>query len=75
MNFAPDHIFHIYNRGNNSQRIFFQRKNYLFFLKKRIRRFSLIICTKIHYVKSLYHIWMIGNFRRYWIIQGKEMVT
>ncbi|WP_163325663.1 hypothetical protein [Draconibacterium mangrovi] len=34
MNFAPDHIFHIYNRGNNSQRIFFQRKNYLFFLKK-----------------------------------------
>ncbi len=34
MNFAPNHIYHVYNRGNNSQRIFFQRKNYLFFLKK-----------------------------------------
>ncbi len=34
MHFAPADIYHIYNRGNNQQRIFFSRRNYLFFLKK-----------------------------------------
>ncbi len=34
MQFEPNNIYHIYNRGNNSQRIFFTRDNYLFFLKK-----------------------------------------
>ena len=27
-------LYHIYNRGNNKQQIFFNRDNYLFFLKK-----------------------------------------
>lgn len=30
----PNHIYHIYNQGNNRQKIFFSRENYLFFLKK-----------------------------------------
>ena len=34
MIFEPNHIYHIYNQGNNRQRIFFNRENYLFFLKK-----------------------------------------
>ncbi len=34
MNFAEGHIYHVYNRGNNSQTIFFTRENYLFFLEK-----------------------------------------
>jgi putative transposase len=34
MQFEPNHIYHIFNRGNNSQKIFFTRENYLFFLKK-----------------------------------------
>ncbi len=34
MQFAKTHIYHVYNRGNNSQILFFSRKNYLFFLKK-----------------------------------------
>jgi putative transposase len=34
MQFAANHIYHIYNRGNNSQPIFFSIENYLFFLKK-----------------------------------------
>ena len=34
MQFEPNHMYHIYNRGNNSQKIFFTRDNYLFFLKK-----------------------------------------
>ncbi|MCK4661456.1 MAG: transposase [Bacteroidales bacterium] len=29
-----DTIYHLYNRGNNRQKIFFNRNNYLFFLQK-----------------------------------------
>jgi putative transposase len=34
MQFEPHHIYHIYNQGNNRQKIFFDRENYLFFLRK-----------------------------------------
>lgn len=34
MQFELNHMYHIFNRGNNSQKIFFSRDNYLFFLKK-----------------------------------------
>lgn len=34
MHFETGHIYHIYNRGNNAQKIFFNRENSLFFLKK-----------------------------------------
>ncbi len=34
MVFESGHIYHIYNQGNNRQKIFFTRDNYLFFLKK-----------------------------------------
>ena len=34
MNFEPGSIYHIYNQGNNKQVIFYNRENYLFFLRK-----------------------------------------
>ena len=34
MQFEPNHIYHIFNQGNNRQKIFFERENYLFFLRK-----------------------------------------
>ena len=34
MIFERDHLYHIYNQGNNKQKIFFSRDNYLFFLNK-----------------------------------------
>lgn len=34
MNFIPGSIYHVYNRGNNKQPIFFKNDNYHFFLKK-----------------------------------------
>lgn len=34
MLFEKDHIYHIYNQGNNKQKIFFREDNYLFFLQK-----------------------------------------
>jgi len=32
--FLPGHYYHLYNRGNNHQTIFFERENYLFFLRQ-----------------------------------------
>ena len=40
MDFASGHIYHVYNRGNNSQTIFYTRENYLFFLEK-LRKYIL----------------------------------
>jgi putative transposase len=37
MNFQQGNLYHIYNQGINRQKIFFYRKNYLFFIEK-IRR-------------------------------------
>ena len=34
MEFIKDNIYHIYNQGNNRQKIFYNRDNYLFFLQK-----------------------------------------
>jgi len=34
MQFLADSIYHVYNRGNNSNKIFFRDENYLYFLKK-----------------------------------------
>ncbi|HIF00597.1 MAG TPA: transposase, partial [Fuerstia sp.] len=32
--FAVGEYYHVYNRGSRKQRIFFDRENYLFFLRK-----------------------------------------
>ena len=34
MFFEPDGIYHIYNQGNNRQKIFFCKENYYYFLRK-----------------------------------------
>ncbi len=34
MNFVQGEFYHVYNRGNNRQPVFFNERNYLFFLKK-----------------------------------------
>jgi len=34
LSFTPDEFYHIYNRGNNKGRIFFEPENYPFFLEK-----------------------------------------
>ncbi|CAN5762157.1 transposase [soil metagenome] len=34
MHFEPNEVYHVYNRGNRKQQIFFQKRNYLYFLKK-----------------------------------------
>ena len=34
MEFSNSQIYHVFNRGNNSQTVFYNRENYLFFLDK-----------------------------------------
>ncbi len=57
MRFYPDKVYHIYNRGNNSQRIFFNRENYLFFLRK-IRNSFLDDCHILAYCLMPNHFHM-----------------
>jgi REP element-mobilizing transposase RayT len=45
MNFVQEEFYHVYNRGNNRQVIFFSERNYLFFLKKV--REQLLPCSEI----------------------------
>lgn len=47
MRFEPNTIYHIYNQGNNREPIFFQERNYPFFLgkmKKHLSPFGDLIC-------------------------------
>jgi len=48
MEFFKNELYHIYNRGNNKQKIFFAQENYVFFLKK-VRRFILPHCDIFGY--------------------------
>src|SRR5204863_2891529 len=48
MHFEPDHIYHVYNRGNNKIPIFFSSKNYLYLLDK-VRNEWLAFCDIFSY--------------------------
>jgi hypothetical protein len=53
MNLEKGKLYHIFNQGNNHRKIFFDRDNYLFFLKKNkhiyftlCRYFGLVLNAK-----------------------------
>jgi REP element-mobilizing transposase RayT len=48
MEFYKNELYHIYNRGNNKQIIFFRSENYLYFLEK-VKRFLLPYCDLLAY--------------------------
>ena len=48
MRLIQNEFYHVYNRGNNKQRVFFSDANYLFFLKK-IRDQLSPVCNIISY--------------------------
>lgn len=48
MEFKPNTLYHVYNRGNNKQKIFFNYGNYLYFIKK-IEKHLLPHCDLLAY--------------------------
>lgn len=57
-----DIIYHLYNRGNNSQKIFFNRDNYIFFLQK-VRKHLYPHCDILAYclMPNHFHFMISGN--------------
>ena len=48
MHFIEEEIYHIYNRGNQKQPVFYSRDNYLFFLKK-VQKFISPRCSILNW--------------------------
>jgi putative transposase len=48
MEFKPNTLYHVYNRGNNKQKIFFNYRNYHYFIKK-VEEHLLIHCDLLAY--------------------------
>ena len=63
MKFIKGEVYHIYNRGNNSQTIFFGEENYHYFLKK-IRTELLPFCDILAYclMPNHFHIMIFVNW-------------
>lgn len=62
MHFEPSQVYHVYNRGNDKQRIFFKREHYLFFLRK-IRKEWLPYCDILAYclMPNHFHFLIVSN--------------
>ncbi|MCW5909073.1 MAG: transposase [Chitinophagales bacterium] len=59
MQLYPGNIYHIYNRGNQQQQVFFNDENYLFFLRK-IRKELLPHCDILAYCLMPNHFhWLV----------------
>ncbi len=71
MQFFENELFHIYNRGNNQQRIFFTPENYLFFLKK-VRKHILPYCDILAWCLMTNHFHFLIN-TDYRTVQSKTI--
>lgn len=75
MEFLENELYHIYNRGNNKQRIFFNPENYLYFLKK-VRTYIFPHCDILAFCLMPNHFHFLINADRRSIatktIAGKE---
>lgn len=62
MHFEPNQIYHVYNRGNNKQPIFFTGANYLYFLQKiklEWKNYTDILCYCL--MPNHFHIMLVPN--------------
>ena len=53
--------YHLYNRGNNRERIFFERENYLFFLR-RLRKYVVSALDIVAYCLMPTHYHLLVRF-------------
>lgn len=68
MNLYHNEIFHIYNRGNNRQRLFFTEENYFYFLRKIKKHIFphceiLAWCLMPNHFHFMIHIWKEENVK------------
>ena len=61
--FLPDQYYHFYNRGNNRQAVFFERDNYLYFLRK-LRQYLLPYVDIPVYCLMPTHYHAVGRVRQ-----------
>ena len=73
MDFAEGHIYHVYNRGNNSQTVFFARQNYLFFLEK-VRKYILPYADILAWCLMPNHFHLMIEVNRV-VVDASEQVT
>lgn len=72
MEFIQGNIYHIYNRGNNRQLIFFEEKNYHFFLQK-MRTHLLPHCHLLAWCLMPNHFhWMVQIRNNYSTIDDQQ---
>lgn len=74
MEFIPGELYHIYNRGNNQQPIFFQRENYLYFLKK-VRKELLPFCHILSYCLMPNHYHFLVKVKENYIVDKKDILS
>jgi len=60
--FIPELHYHIYNRGNNRERIFFESDNYLYFLKK-IKAYLVPVADVLVYCLMPTHYHVVGRVK------------
>ncbi|MBK8788559.1 MAG: transposase [Chitinophagaceae bacterium] len=62
MHFGPNQIYHVYNRGNNKQPIFFNDANYLYFLQKiktEWKKYADVLCYCL--MPNHFHVMLVPN--------------
>jgi len=62
MHFEPNQVYHVYNRGNNKQPIFFNDANYLYFLQKiktEWKKYADVLCYCL--MPNHFHVMLVPN--------------
>ena len=72
--FLPDHYYHIYNRGNNRQAIFFEAENYLFFLR-RLHQYLCPLIDMLAYCLMPTHYHLLIRIKTSEVSQTSEVLT
>ena len=71
MQFEVSNLYHIYNRGNNKQPIFFNRENYLYFLKK-VQKYLHPVCDILSWCLMPNHFHFLIHANAHTIRQVKQ---